>query len=407
MKKKIFVRAPVLSATGYGEQSRFALRALRSQEDLFDIYIQPIPWGKSGWIWRDDEEREWVDARIAETQILLTQKKLAPDISLQITIPNEFQKMAPINIGYTAGIETDRVAPLWLQKGNDMDKILVVSEHAKSTYQRTHVTLSEDRKYRLETPVDVVHETTPLAESEEIDGLNPRHDFNFLAVSQFGPRKNFENTIKWFVENFKDQDVGLILKTSIKGGSHMDLLATEKSLKAILAPFEDRKCSVSLLHGDLSEGQMRALYEHDKIKCLVNIAHGEGFGLPLFEAARLALPIITVPWSGQLDFLRHSGEDLFTKVAFSMKPVQDHAVWEGVIQKNSMWAYADEDSFKESLTWMFNNHDEALTTAKKLQPLLQDKFDTEKLYKGFCEAIWSPSDEELEWLDTKSTLELT
>ena len=39
MKKKIFVRGPVLSQSGYGEQSRFALRALRSREDLFEIYI--------------------------------------------------------------------------------------------------------------------------------------------------------------------------------------------------------------------------------------------------------------------------------------------------------------------------------------------------------------------------------
>ena len=184
-----------------------------------------------------------------------------------------------------------------------MDKLLVVSEHAKSTYLRTHVTLSENKKYRLETSVDVVHETTPLVESENIVGFNPRHDFNFLAVSQFGPRKNFENTIRWFVENFKDQEVGLILKTSVKGGSLIDRLSTEKSLETILAPFKDRKCSVSLLHGDLSEGQMRALYEHDKVKCLVNIAHGEGFGLPLFEAARLALPVIAIPWSGQLGLL--------------------------------------------------------------------------------------------------------
>ena len=44
MKKKIFVRGPVLSQSGYGEQSRFALRALRSREDLFDVYIQPINW---------------------------------------------------------------------------------------------------------------------------------------------------------------------------------------------------------------------------------------------------------------------------------------------------------------------------------------------------------------------------
>ena len=47
-RKKIFVRGPVLSQSGYGEQSRFALRALRSREDLFDIYVQPIAWGKTG-----------------------------------------------------------------------------------------------------------------------------------------------------------------------------------------------------------------------------------------------------------------------------------------------------------------------------------------------------------------------
>ena len=71
MKKKIFVRGPVLSQSGYGEQSRFALRALRSRQDLFDIYIQPISWGKTGWIWQEDEFREWMDQRILETQVRL------------------------------------------------------------------------------------------------------------------------------------------------------------------------------------------------------------------------------------------------------------------------------------------------------------------------------------------------
>ena len=41
MRKTIILRAPVLTRSGYGEQSRFALRALRSREDLFDIY-KPI-----------------------------------------------------------------------------------------------------------------------------------------------------------------------------------------------------------------------------------------------------------------------------------------------------------------------------------------------------------------------------
>jgi len=407
MKKKIFVRAPVLSATGYGEQSRFALRALRSREDLFDVYIQPIPWGKSGWVWQDNELRQWMDKRIEETQTLLTNKQLAPDISLQITIPNEFQKMCPINIGYTAGIETDRVAPVWLQKGNEMDKILVVSNHAKSTYERTHVTLQDGKQYRLETPVEVVHENTPLAEtSEEIPGFNPRHDFNFLVVSQMGPRKNFTQTVKWFVEHFYDKDVGLVLKTHNKGSSTIDLQHTESVLSGLLSDYPNRKCSVSLLHGDLTEGQMRALYEHDKVSCLINIAHGEGFGLPLFEAARSALPIITMPWSGQLDFLRHDGEDLFTKVAFSMRPVQDFAVWEGVVQKESMWAYADETSFKAALQSVVDNYDDAKQTATTLQGKVNANFSDEALFEGFCNAIWNPSEEEMKWLSEKNSMEM-
>ena len=61
MKTKIFVKGPVLSQSGYGEQSRFALRALRSREDLFDVYIQPINWGKTGWIWKHDEFRSTLE----------------------------------------------------------------------------------------------------------------------------------------------------------------------------------------------------------------------------------------------------------------------------------------------------------------------------------------------------------
>ena len=387
MKKKIFVKAPILSATGYGEQSRFALRALRSREDLFDIYIQPIAWGQSGWVWSDNEEREWIDARIAETQVLLQQQQLQPDISLQITIPNEFSKLCPINIGYTAGIETDRVSPIWLQKGNEMDKILVVSDHAKSTYEGTIAMLQDGRQYKLETPIEVVHETTPTSKSVEITGFNPRHDFNFLVVSQMGPRKNFNNTVKWFVEKFHDKEVGLILKTSLKGSSRIDLEHVESRLKSILTSFPDRKCSVSLLHGDLSEGQMRALYEHDKVKALVNIAHGEGFGLPLFEAARSALPIVTIPWSGQMDFLSHDDKNYFAAVDYDIAPVARESVWEGVIEANSNWAHAKENSYKLALQMVHEKWEDYKSQAVELQGIVNSKFNAESLYEGFCNAV--------------------
>ena len=57
------------------------------------------------------------------------------DISFQVTIPNEWEQIAPVNIGYTAGIETTRVAHQWIEKGNVMNNIVVVSNHSKNNYE--------------------------------------------------------------------------------------------------------------------------------------------------------------------------------------------------------------------------------------------------------------------------------
>ena len=48
---------------------------------------------------------------------------------------------------------------------------------------------------------------------------------------------------------------------------------------------------------------MANLYAHPKIKAYVSLTHGEGYGLPLFEAAYHGIPIIAPDWSGHLDFL--------------------------------------------------------------------------------------------------------
>ena len=134
--KTILVIAPIRSRSGYGEQARFALRSLRAHEDRFNILIQDIPWGKSGQVSEDNEEQRYIRETITKTQQHL-HNKLPVDMTLQVTIPNEFKKLAPVNIGYTAGIETTRVSPQWIEQSALMDKIILVSNHSKDVYEKT------------------------------------------------------------------------------------------------------------------------------------------------------------------------------------------------------------------------------------------------------------------------------
>ena len=201
MKKKVLVVAPALSRSGYGEQARFALRSLRSREDLYDIFIQPLKWGETSWLCDTNEERAWIDQQIEKT-ISYVQQGGQFDLSVQVTSPNEFEPMAATNIGYTAGIETTRVAPEWLQQSNNMDKLIVVSNHSKNVFMNsTAVAINNETNekiedYRITVPIDVVNYPVKVYENlPEID-LQLDYDFNFLVVSQMGIRKNIQKTIQ-------------------------------------------------------------------------------------------------------------------------------------------------------------------------------------------------------------------
>jgi len=226
MKKKILLKGPLLTRSGYGEQARFALRSLRTRQDIFDIFIQPIQWGQTSWLNESTEERQWIDQQIERTIAYIHQGGKF-DISLQVTIPNEFENLAEYNVGYTAGIETTKVAPQWIQKSNEMDKIIVVSKHSKDTFMSStfggvHPQTNEKLTLSLQTDIEYVNYPVKVFEKLTELPLEIPTEINFLSIAQLGPRKNLFNTIKWFLEEFSNDNVGLVVKTNKAKNCLMD-----------------------------------------------------------------------------------------------------------------------------------------------------------------------------------------
>jgi glycosyltransferase involved in cell wall biosynthesis len=396
VKKTVLVRGPVLTQSGYGEHTRFVLRALRLQEQDLDIHVLPTSWGETGWLSEDTDERHWVDEKIERCAKHLG-AKLPYDISIQVTVPNEWQKMAAINIGVTAGIEVNKVSPVWLEKANEMDKIITISEHSKAgfvntLYQGHNSATGQPMELRCNVPVEVAGYPVKALPAPEKPILELDYDFNYLAVAQWGPRKNLQNLIKWFVEENYDREVGLVIKTSIKNNCITDREYLEPLVAASIPALPDRKCKVYLLHGDMSEEEIHSLYVHPKIKAMISLSHGEGFGLPLFEAAYSGLPIIAPGWSGQCDFLyapsnlkskknKNKRKAFFAEVDYTLGPISEEAIWQGVLEKETMWCYPTEGSYKLRLRQVRNNYDKRLKKAKELQAWVCKEFEYDKMHR--------------------------
>ena len=323
------------------------------------------------------------------------------DMSLQVTIPNEWEKLAPINIGVTAGIETTKVSPQWIEKSFLMDKILTISEHSKWSYENTKYEAENSMTKELieascQTPIEVVHYPVMQHEPAKLD-LELTTDFNFLCVAQWSPRKNVQQLVKCYVEQVKDnENVGLVLKMNLAKNSLIDRLHVVNKVQNFLHDLPERKCKIYVLHGYMTDKEMSGLYNHPKIKALVTTTHGEGFGLPIFESAYYGLPVIAPDWSGHLDFLYEPKKDkkgkvknkpMFSRVSYTLQNIDPSTVWEGVLQADSKWAVPEDGSIKIAMRDLYEDHGRFKKRATELKKWVCKEFAMEKQYEKYVSSI--------------------
>lgn len=387
MKRRLQFTGPVLTASGYGVHARQLLRAITGT-GLYDVRVEALKWGETPVL--HDPGLEWI--RSAQGT------HADPDVSVQVTIPNEFKRRAPLTIGVTAGIEVDRVSPQWIMKCNqEVDVVVVPSEHSRSSFMVEYQG-SDGSKLRLEKPVFVVPEGVDTSVYRPRDRVRSRFDlaeraFVFVGLGLDKPhgrdRKNVTRLVEYFCRTFAgNRSVGLVLKTSIVNYSTVDYELVRRRVAEIK---ESTGCGefprITVVHGRLSELEMAELYNDPRVVAAVSLTHGEGFGLPLIEAAACGLPVMATNWSGHLDFLRRDGRRLFVPIEYDLQEIPQECVWEGVMDLGTRWAVPREADFSMKLQKMAVSSDTPRRWAAELATHIAERYSLEATGAAFCDLL--------------------
>jgi glycosyltransferase involved in cell wall biosynthesis len=302
------VSCPIDTVSGYGARSRdFVKSLIKLKGEEWDIQLLSQRWGQTpfGALNTGHESDTDLKSRIIGTLTMNVPRQ--PDVWIQITVPNEFQPIGKFSIGMTAGIETTLCDASWIEGLNRMDLNIVSSEHSKkvfhsSAFEKKNQMGQTVEKIELKKPLEVLFEGADLNKyfkSDELKDFNIyddistiKEDFCYLFVGHWlqgdfnEDRKNVGYMIKAFLEVFKNKKSkpALILKTSQGATSIIDRDKILRKIESIRKTVSGKDIpNVYFIHGDLEDEDINCMYNHPKVKAMVSLTKGEGFGRPLLE----------------------------------------------------------------------------------------------------------------------------
>jgi len=403
MSKPVFViSCPIDTFSGYGARSRDIVKAI-IELNKYDVKVLPQRWGSTpkGFI-KDNPEWSFLNTHLLTSPQLTSQ----PEIWMQITVPNEFQKIGKYNIGCTAGIETTIAPAEWVEGCGRMDLILGSSKHTIDVLKSSKFEKRDQKTNQSMGLIEWKGDSEIIFEGADIetykvtksnfDLSSIKEDFAYLFVGHWmqgalgEDRKNVGLLVKAFFETFKNKakKPALILKTSQVGSSYMDRDEVLKKVKAIKESCKSNNLpNVYLLHGEFTNEEMNEIYNHSKVKAMINLTKGEGFGRPLLEFSLVNKPIITTNWSGHIDYLN---PEFVTLLPGQLTNVHPSAANNMLIQE-AQWFSVDTGHVGQYLKDVFENYKGYAEKAKRQGFHSRSKFSfenmKEKLGKVFDEKI--------------------
>ena len=388
-KPTFLISCPIDTYSGYGSRSRDIVKAI-IELDKYEVKILPQRWGQTpkGFI---QNNPEW---EFLSKHILNVQPPNQPEIWMQITVPNEFQPVGKYNIGCTAGIESTIAPGDWIEGCNRMNLILGSSKHTIDVLKNSKWEKRDKQTNQSQGTLEWNGENEIIFEGVNTDVYKPvkstfdlsniKEEFAYLFVGhwmegQMGEdRKNVGLLIKAFYETFKNKSKkpALILKTSTVGSSYLDRDRILKRVKQIKDSCKSNNLpNVYLLHGEFSDEEINEIYNHSKVKAMVNLTKGEGFGRPLLEFSLVNKPIIASNWSGPVDYLN---SEFTTLLQGTMTKIHPSAA-NHMLLADAEWFSVDTGHVGHYLKDVFENYKGYSENAKRQGFQSRTKFSYEKM----------------------------
>ena len=413
MKNTFVISSPFDTYSGYGARSRDVIKAI-VETGKYDVKLLSQRWGNTPFGFCKDNP-EWgflLDLVIPQPM------NIQPDIWAQITVPNEFQPVGKYNIGITAGLETDLVPGEWVEGVNRMNLTLVSSNHSLQAFKQSEYDKKDQQgnvlgKVKVEKPIEVLFEgadlNTYFADDKPcLVDFDIPESFAYLFVGHWMPgdigedRKNVGLLVKAFYETFKNKKKkpALILKTACVGSSYLDRDAILTKIKSIKETVNSTDLpNIYLLHGDFSDEEMNSIYNHSKVKAMISLTKGEGFGRPLLEFSLSKKPIIVSGWSGHMDFINPSFNII---IGGNLTDVHASTGNSFVVDKGFKWFAPNHGEIGYSLKEVFENYKKYKDLGKRQAHYSKSNFS----WEAMKEKLSSILDNSIPVISTESKLKL-
>lgn len=343
---KVLYISPYLGFSGYSTAARGYVSALHQAG--VDIVLRSVKYDDG----IEHQLEEW-------ERKLFTRSPDGVDIIIQHLTPNEMavrdgdQKAKYIGMLAT---ETDKISKQWADSLNRMDAVITFCQMSKDAIQKGGCTKSI---YVVPHTFDMARYTQEIEPIDDVGGEKlpdgAEKPLVFYNVSQISAKKGIDKLLRAYAGAFQnDENVQLILKgyfnQMIRGNEEEQIM---NFINEVNDSMRLPKCPpLVVISQILSLEQMNRIHKTGNV--YVNASSGEGFAIPLFDAAAFGKAIISTRWGGPEAYL-NKGE--IYEVQYSIEPVygMKHPI-QYMFTSREQWAEPSVNSMIEQMRAAYKDH---------------------------------------------------